>query len=232
MMMTSTLLRRSMAGLVAAAVLLAAAGCSKPVTEDALSDTVVYSGGDILTMAGRDAAYAEALAVRDGKILAVGTRDEVAKAAGAEATQVDLAGKTLLPGFIDGHSHLLNYADSLVQANLNPPPIGGVTSPGLFFMMDRSTHRGASSAPMTRFLAHCPGLDRRGFHRRAAPGGSAAREAMETGLQRRIRGPDDRSGEVEVCEPRRLGAERHQDGTDARQQLPRRAGAFRQRAQP
>jgi len=126
-MMTSTLLRRSMAGLVAAAVLLAAAGCSKPVTEDALSDTVVYSGGDILTMAGRDAAYAEALAVRDGKILAVGTRDEVAKAAGAEATQVDLAGKTLLPGFIDGHSHLLNYADSLVQANLNPPPIGGVT---------------------------------------------------------------------------------------------------------
>jgi len=127
-MMTSTLLRRSMAGLVAAAVLLVAAGCSKPAAEDALSGTVVYSGGDILTMAGAEPAYAEALAVRDGKILAVGTRDEVVKAAGAEATQVDLAGKTLLPGFIDGHSHLLNYADSLVQANLNPPPIGGVTS--------------------------------------------------------------------------------------------------------
>jgi predicted amidohydrolase YtcJ len=78
-------------------------------------------------MAGAEPAYAEAVAVRDGKILAVGTRAEVAKAAGAGAAQVDLAGRTLLPGFIDGHSHLLNYADSLVQANLNPPPIGGVT---------------------------------------------------------------------------------------------------------
>ena len=65
--------------------------------------------------------------MRDGKILAVGTRALVDKAAGSGAAQVDLAGRTLLPGFIDGHSHLLNYADSLVQANLNPPPIGGVT---------------------------------------------------------------------------------------------------------
>lgn len=122
-----TVFRAATALLVAAALLTG--GCSSPGSEVAASGaaTDVYSGGDILTMAGAEPAYAEALAVRDGKILAVGTRDEVAKAAGAGATQVDLAGKTLLPGFIDGHSHLLNYADSLVQANLNPPPIGGVT---------------------------------------------------------------------------------------------------------
>ena len=117
------------AALFAAAALLTAAGCAKKEANPATAEviTIVYAGGDILTMAGREPAYAEALAVRDGKILAVGTRAEVDKAAGAGATQVDLAGKTLLPGFIDGHSHLLNYADSLVQANLNPPPIGGVT---------------------------------------------------------------------------------------------------------
>ncbi|MCX7051663.1 MAG: amidohydrolase [Proteobacteria bacterium] len=117
------------AALFAAAALLTAAGCAKKEANPATAEviTTVYAGGDILTMAGREPAYAEALAVRDGKILAVGTRAEVAKAAGAGAAQVDLAGRTLLPGFIDGHSHLLNYADSLVQANLNPPPIGGVT---------------------------------------------------------------------------------------------------------
>ena len=121
--------------LLAATVLLTSAGCSTKTTEGGATiavgiaggGTTIYSGGDILTMAGATPAYAEALVVRDGKILAIGSRAEVDKAAGAGAAQVDLAGRTLLPGFIDGHSHLLNYADSLVQANLNPPPIGGVT---------------------------------------------------------------------------------------------------------
>ncbi len=120
-------IQRGAAWLAIAATALVLGACSKPGTAPATNGVTVYSGGDILTMAGAEPAYAEALAVRDGKILAVGTRAEVAKAAGAGAAQVDLAGRTLLPGFIDGHSHLLNYADSLVQANLNPPPIGGVT---------------------------------------------------------------------------------------------------------
>ena len=120
-------IQRGAAWLAIATTALVLGACSKPGTAPATNGVTVYSGGDILTMAGAETAYAEALAVRDGKILAVGTRAEVAKAAGAGATQVDLAGKTLVPGFIDGHSHLLNYADSLVQANLSPPPIGGVT---------------------------------------------------------------------------------------------------------
>ncbi len=120
-------IQRGAAWLAIATTALVLGACSKPGTAPATNGVTVYSGGDILTMAGAEPAYAEALAVRDGKILAVGTRAEVDKAAGAGATQVDLAGKTLVPGFIDGHSHLLNYADSLVQANLNPPPIGGVT---------------------------------------------------------------------------------------------------------
>jgi hypothetical protein len=122
---------RGAVALLAASVLLLAAGCARKATDTAAADgaaamgaagnasgTTVYSGGDILTMAGRDAAYAEALAVRDGKILAVGTRDEVAKAAGAEATQVDLAGKTLLPGFIDTHGHMVYFGKNLMDADL------------------------------------------------------------------------------------------------------------------
>ena len=120
-------IQRGAAWLAIATTALVLGACSKPGTAPATNGVTVYSGGDILTMAEAEPAYAEALAVRDGKILAVGTRAEVDKAAGSGAAQVDLAGRTLLPGFIDGHSHLLNYADSLVQANLNPPPIGGVT---------------------------------------------------------------------------------------------------------
>ena len=61
--------------LLAATALLVAAGCAKKAaTPAAASTTTVYAGGDILTMAGREPAYAEALAVQGGKILAVGTR--------------------------------------------------------------------------------------------------------------------------------------------------------------
>ena len=105
--------------LLAATALLVAAGCAKKAAAPAAaSTTTVYGGGDILTMAGREPAYAEALAVRDGKILAVGTRAEVDKAAGAGATQVDLAGKTLVPGFIDTHGHMVYFGKNLMDADL------------------------------------------------------------------------------------------------------------------
>ena len=101
-----------------AALLLAACGRSPGPATASAPATTVYSGGDILTMAGREPAYAEALAVRNGKILVVGTRDEVDKAAGAGATQVDLAGKALVPGFIDTHGHMVYFGKNLMDADL------------------------------------------------------------------------------------------------------------------
>ena len=91
------------------------------------ADTI-YEGGDILTMEGKSPKYVRRLAVKDGKILFVGSASDARKFQGKDTVIVDLRGKTLLPGFIDGHSHLLTYADSLVQADLNPPPIGRVKS--------------------------------------------------------------------------------------------------------
>ncbi len=49
--------------------------------------------------------YAAAVAVRDGRVLAVGSRAEVAAAAGRDAEVVDLGGHTLVPGLIDSHVH-------------------------------------------------------------------------------------------------------------------------------
>ena len=84
----------------------------------------IYTGGTIVTI--NDAQpTAEALAVKDGKILAVGSRAEIEKAHKGEATKVfNLAGKVLLPGFLDAHSHYINSLTVANQLNVYPPPAG------------------------------------------------------------------------------------------------------------
>ena len=89
-----------------------------PPTADA-----IYSGGPIITM--NDAApRAEAVAVKDGKIIAVGTKAELEKFKAAGTTAIDLAGKTLLPGFIDGHGHVFTTGIQAASANILPAPDG------------------------------------------------------------------------------------------------------------
>ena len=61
--------------------------------------------------------HAEAVAVHDGRIVAVGEARETARALDADAERVDCAGGTLLPGFIDAHCHLLAYAASLASVD-------------------------------------------------------------------------------------------------------------------
>jgi hypothetical protein len=90
--------------------------------------TTVWSGGPIITMAGDTAESAEAIAVRDGKIIAVGSLASVRKYAGKKAVSVDLKGRTLLPGFIDAHGHVGSVGQMASLAALSPPPVGKVDS--------------------------------------------------------------------------------------------------------
>ena len=62
-------------------------------------------------------AVAEAMAVQDGKIVAVGTNDEILKTYQADSV-VDAKGATVYPGFIDGHAHFLGYGQSLYAVDL------------------------------------------------------------------------------------------------------------------
>jgi len=78
----------------------------------------IYVGGDILTMKGPKPVYAQALAVRDGKIAAVGARDAVMRLKGTATEVVDLKGRTLLPGFIDTHGHMIYFGKNLMDADL------------------------------------------------------------------------------------------------------------------
>ncbi len=85
---------------------------------------VIYHNGSILTMAGAEATYVEALAVKDGKIAFAGSKSNALKMKGGVTKIVDLGGKTLLPGFIDGHSHYINSLLVADQCKLYSPPSG------------------------------------------------------------------------------------------------------------
>ena len=89
-----------------------------------VSAEVIYSGGDILTMDDVQPS-AEAIAIKAGRIVAVGKRQQIEKAhKGSTTRMVDLGGKTLLPGFIDPHSHYINSLLVANQAKVYAPPSG------------------------------------------------------------------------------------------------------------
>ncbi|MEE2822915.1 MAG: amidohydrolase family protein [Acidobacteriota bacterium] len=72
-------------------------------------DMILYSG-KILTV-DEDFTIAEAVAINNGEITAVGNDTEVLKQAGQHTTKIDLEGKTVVPGLIDTHSHVQSYAE-------------------------------------------------------------------------------------------------------------------------
>ena len=101
---------------------------SPALTAFAKDSVRVYVGGPIFTM-NKNNDIAEAIAVKGETILAVGKKAEVMAAAGSGATVVDLKGKALIPGMIDGHSHFPSGAfNELTMVNLNVPPLGRAES--------------------------------------------------------------------------------------------------------
>lgn len=76
----------------------------------------LFYGGKILTMA--DPLYADAMLVENGMILALGAEDRL-RGIAQDYEEVDLQGATLMPGFIDAHSHFFQVATSLLQVSLN-----------------------------------------------------------------------------------------------------------------
>lgn len=83
----------------------------------------IYFNGQIVTMDGPDPRYVEALVVQKGRIAFVGSQ-RAARAKFPHAVPLDLAGHTLLPGFIDSHSHMYLTGFLLSMANIYPGPDG------------------------------------------------------------------------------------------------------------
>lgn len=77
-----------------------------------------YINGTILTMEENN-LYAEAVCTENGIIQAVGTKAELLKLRSEGDRIIDLEGKTMLPGLIDGHSHFAGTANAMTQCDLS-----------------------------------------------------------------------------------------------------------------
>ena len=88
----------------------------------------VLHDGVVHTMVA-GAPPAEALAWADGRIVAVGTKSQVVAEVGSDATNLDLAGRCLLPGFIDAHHHFSGAVIDGLAVDCSPaqaPSIGAI----------------------------------------------------------------------------------------------------------
>lgn len=86
----------------------------------------LYINANILTMLPKTSA-AQALLVKEGRIVALGSERKLSGMA-PNAEKIDLQGHTLMPGFIDGHSHLMATAYKRLIADLSPAPAGTCNS--------------------------------------------------------------------------------------------------------
>ncbi len=100
------------------------AACSGSDQEQA-ADTI-YMGGPIITI-NDDQPTAEAVAVRDGLIVAVGSATDMSDFQGEGTVVYDLNGRAMLPGFVDSHGHAGMGGLQALSANLLAPPDGEVT---------------------------------------------------------------------------------------------------------
>jgi predicted amidohydrolase YtcJ len=104
---------------------LAAAALMAGTVAHAQTAERIWFGGPILTMNDK-AMRAEAVAEAGGRIVAVGSRAEVMKTRGSNTQLIDLKGRTMLPGFIDSHGHVMLGGLQALSANLLAPPDGEV----------------------------------------------------------------------------------------------------------
>ena len=99
------------ARLTFASLLLLFSSCGNP------SADVIYTNATIWT-GNPDAPAAEALAVTDGRIHAIGTDADIRALAGSATDIVDLGGAFVVPGFIDNHTHFLSGGMTLASVDL------------------------------------------------------------------------------------------------------------------
>jgi predicted amidohydrolase YtcJ len=104
--------------LIMALLVVLAAGCSQPEKAD-----LVITGGKVFT-SDPSALYAEAVAVRGNRILAVGTAKEISRHIDPASTKViDAAGRAVIPGFNDAHAHFGPLDPDYIELRYTTDPV-------------------------------------------------------------------------------------------------------------
>src|SRR5919109_774209 len=93
-----------------------AAGPEPPGPVLHYADTVIVNGKIATVDAGFQ--FVEALAIRDGRVLAAGSRADVERLAGPATKRIDAGGRTVVPGLIDTHAHLHEYALEISESDI------------------------------------------------------------------------------------------------------------------
>lgn len=83
---------------------------------------IIFINGEVVTV-DHNNRVVEGVAIKDNRIIAVGSNSEVQEYSSDETTIIDLNGKTLLPGFIDAHLHLTIYGTNLLGVSCIAPHI-------------------------------------------------------------------------------------------------------------
>jgi predicted amidohydrolase YtcJ len=98
--------------------LLTLLGCCVATAEPKQTADTIILHGRIYTVNSKQ-PWAEALAIKDGKILALGTDQQIQALAGSSTKTVDAKGHLVLPGFVDCHIHFMEGSLGLEQVDLN-----------------------------------------------------------------------------------------------------------------
>lgn len=104
-------LKKLFKGLIAGLILLVSA-CSSGEKADS-----IYFNGSIYTV-DESNPQVEAVAVKDGMIMAVGSKSDIMKLQGDETEMVDLKGQTMTPGFIESHAHMMGVGYNKLEIDL------------------------------------------------------------------------------------------------------------------
>lgn len=83
------------------------------------ADTVLHNG-NVYTVDAKD-SVAEAIAIYNGRIVAVGRSEDMLGLAGPKTRVIDLGGRAVIPGFVDGHPHMDSVGAQLIKPSFGRP---------------------------------------------------------------------------------------------------------------
>jgi predicted amidohydrolase YtcJ len=136
--------------IVLAATLFAAASAQTGPFAD-----LVLRGGKVITVDGQD-RIGGAVALTGNRITSVGSNSDIARLIGPQTQVIELNGRTLLPGFIDSHSHVQGLAESEhAMVPIQAPPLKGAADIIAKLRGRRRLRRARGSSVKARITKSC-----------------------------------------------------------------------------
>lgn len=86
---------------------------------------LILTNGKIITVDGVNSVV-EAVAIKDGKVIATGLSEEINQLSGSKTMVIDLKGKTAMPGIIDSHTHPSHIAARYLEVDCRAPPVKNI----------------------------------------------------------------------------------------------------------